>query len=94
MQKRKLIIMTRAVTIALFFVFTLLYCSGAVDITIKNATPVIVLPMLTAYAVFSSEQKSALIGLLIGICIDSVMIGAHCFNALFFTLAGCLVSLF
>lgn len=81
-------------TVLMFFIITILYLSDVIDISIKNATPMILLPMLTTFAIFSDIKFSALTGFLLGICIDSVMVGAYCFNAIVLMLIGVFSCLF
>ena len=58
--------------------------SGFVDISIKNATPVILVPLITAYSVNSSVGLCSIVGFLTGACMDSLTKGAYCFNTITF----------
>lgn len=80
----------------LTFVFVCLFFSiGAIDLSIKNATPFTVLSLLTAYALFVSPTRSAVVGLAVGIFLDSTSGSTHCFNSIalmLITLFVCLIA--
>ncbi len=92
MEKSKIWI--KAVNVIIFFVVTIIYCSAALPLTIGNATPFTVLPLLVGYAIFSTPAKSAIVGLLCGICVDSVASKAFSFNAITLMLIAMFVCLF
>lgn len=79
-----------------FLIFALLfighYSLGGI-LTVKNATPLLILPMLTAFSMFNDELAAALTGLTVGICMDGASSEAYCFNALTLLLIGLFTSL-
>lgn len=93
MLKMRSSIWVKAIIFAIFFVIIILHLSSAVDISIKNAVPFTVLPLLVAYSVFSTPLKSFFVGLVCGICVDSVAVGAYCFNTLCLMLTALIVCL-
>lgn len=80
------------ISFLLFFFAFIIHYNDTIDISIKNAVPIIILPLLTAFAMFSSPAVSATVGLIIGICMDGAASGALCFNAAVLMLAAVLVS--
>ena len=78
----------------LFIAAVLIHTTKIPDLSIKTAYPFLVLPLLAAFSFFHSPLSSALAGFLTGACIDSVATSAYCFNTLFLTVAGMLISLF
>ncbi len=78
----------------IFFIVTIVYCSGALPLTIGNATPLTVLPLLVGYSMFSTIGKSAMAGLLCGICVDAVASKVFSFNAIILMLIAVFVCLF
>ena len=78
--------------ILIFFIPLLFYYTGIFTLTIKNITPLLVLPILTSFSIFASPLKSAFVGLICGIFMDSCAIGSHCFNAILLLLIGTAVS--
>lgn len=93
MLKMRSSIWVKAIIFAIFFVIIILHLSSAIDISIKNAVPFTVLPLLVAYSVFSTPLKSFFVGLVCGICVDSVAVGAYCFNTFFLMLTALIVCL-
>ena len=75
-------------TILIFFGITILDSAKSFDISIKTATPFLLLPMLLAFAVFNSTTKSAVSGLILGACADSVASGSYCFNTIILLVIG------
>lgn len=92
MQKSKIWI--KVCNVFIFFIVTIVYCSGAAPLTIANATPFTVLPLLVGYSIFSTTGKSAIAGLLCGICVDAVAAKAVSFNAIILMLTAVFVCLF
>lgn len=76
----------------LFALVLLIHYSAGIDLSIKNAVPFAVLPLLTAFAVFSSPTVSAVTGLVVGIFMDSAANESLCFNAIFLMLAAVFVT--
>lgn len=62
-------------------------------ISIKTATPMLILPILTAFSVFGSVYSAALSGFLAGACLDSITSGSYCFNSIALLLVGVAVNL-
>lgn len=81
-----------AVSFFLFFGFFLLHYSVNLDISIKTATPIILLPLLTAFSMFSSPGTAAAVGLILGICMDGAASGVLCFNAVVLMLSATMAS--
>lgn len=77
----------------IFFFVCLFYSIGTISLKIGSATPFTVLPLLTAYAIFVSPQRSLIAGLLVGIYLDSTSGGTYCFNAVVLMLVSVLVCI-
>lgn len=78
----------------LFFLTFIIHYTDIIDLGIKNARPLIILPLLTAFAMFNKPLLSAAVGFLIGVCMDSGAAGALCFNAALLMLSAALISVF
>lgn len=76
----------------IFFAAVLLHTSEIIDISIKNATPILLIPLLTAFSVFSESGAAAVTGFICGAFLDSVTSGAYCFNTAVLMLIGFSVS--
>lgn len=77
----------------LIFLFAVLFhYTVAYSLSIKGITPLLILPILTAFSLYHSPLVSALTGLFAGIFMDACMIGSHCFNALVLMFVGVFVS--
>lgn len=94
MTDNKIKIAIKVFNAVLFFVVTMMYCSGAIPLTIKNATPFTVLPLLVGYSIFSTVGKSAAIGLACGVCVDAVASKVFSFNAIVLMLTATFICLF
>ncbi len=79
--------------IIVFSAVLLFDCNGFLSITIKNATPLLALPLITAFSIFATPQAGAVAGFIIGAVLDSVMAGSYCFNTIAFLLLGVAISL-
>ncbi len=82
-------------TAFLFFAVTIFDSAAGFSITIKSATPLVILPLLTAFSVFTDIKKAAFAGFLSGACVDSVARESYCFNTIALMLiatAVCLLS--
>lgn len=90
-KKRNLYV--SAANIFIFFFVIVFQISGAVDISIKTATPQILLPLLTAYAVFYPLPSCAVAGIVAGACLDGIVNGAYCFNTIVLFLISAAVCL-
>jgi len=78
-KKRWIFIITN---IVLFSAVILFETAQIADISIKTATPLLFLPLLTAFAVFSTALPAAAMGMLCGAFLDSVSYGSYCFNTI------------
>lgn len=79
--------------ILIFFLPLLFYYSGILTLSIKGATPLLVLPILTAFSFFHTPLCCAGVGLACGIFMDACALGSYCFNAIILLLIGAFVSL-
>lgn len=68
------------IQVAFAFLIILFTVTGAVDISIGHATPLLLIGMITAFSSFSKALPAAIMGFLAGACLDSVQSGAVCFN--------------
>ena len=82
------------------FLFNILIFAAAVTLnraemylSIKTATPMLILPLLTAFSVFGSVYSAALAGFLAGACLDSVTSDAYCFNSIVLVLLAVAIQL-
>ena len=66
--------------ILIFSVITLIQTSDILSLTVKTATPMLVLPLLCGYAFFSDIRRCIIAGLITGVFIDSVAYNTYCFN--------------
>lgn len=80
------------ISFLLFFLAFIIHYTDIIDISIKNARPIIIIPLLTAFAMFNGVGASAAVGLIIGIFMDSSASGAVCFNAAALMVSAALVS--
>ena len=76
-----------------FFIVIMFDSNGVVDISIKNATPLIVLPLFIAFVVFGSLRSAVVVGLILGALLDSTSGGTYCFNTICFLVIGVWVFL-
>lgn len=77
----------------LFFLVCCVYASGTISLQIGNAVPFTVLSLVAAYSLFATPQKSAVIGLIVGIFLDSTAGDTYCFNAIIIMLIAVFVNL-
>ncbi len=80
--------------ILLFSAVLIIHSVDVVDISIKGATPFLILPLLTAFSFFHTFAVSAVTGFICGAFMDSVASGSYCFNSLALMLIAAAVSLF
>ncbi len=66
--------------ILIFSFVILIQTSDILDLTVKTATPMLVLPLLCGYAFFADIRRCITAGLVTGIFIDSVAYNTYCFN--------------
>jgi rod shape-determining protein MreD len=82
MTKRKPFIAV-AVNILLLIVFFTMRHSGLAPLSIGQATPLILLPLVVSISIFYGENVGLLTGFLTGAFMDSVSADSSCFNTLF-----------
>lgn len=76
-------------TVFVFFAVIILnFSDGFSIISIKTATPFIILPVLCAYSLFSDIKRAAFAGFITGACADSVTSGSYCFNTIALLIIG------
>lgn len=80
------------ITISLFFTVTLCHTSEIIDISIKNATPMLLLSLITAFSFFSQLHSCVIMGLISGALIDSVAQKGYCFNTILFLIIAVAVN--
>ncbi|MEE1239536.1 MAG: rod shape-determining protein MreD [Acutalibacteraceae bacterium] len=80
------------ISFLLFFFAFIIHYTDIVDISIKNAQPIIILPLLTAFSMFNSVGASAAVGLIMGIFMDSCASGTVCFNAAVLMISAAMIS--
>ncbi len=90
-KKKHPIILT--LNILIFFSALLFHYTDAFSISIKGLTPLLILPILTAFSLFNSPLSSALTGLAAGVFMDACSVGSYCFNAIVLMLIGVFVCL-
>ncbi len=81
------------VNLVIFIFVCLFYSTGVISLSINSVTPFTVLPLLAAYSIFASVQKSAVVGLVVGIFVDSCAARTYCFNAIILMLICVFVCL-
>lgn len=79
--------------VLIFSILILLHYTDKTAINISGISPVLILPLLTAFSMFHSPLSSALTGLLAGIFMDASTIGSYCFNAIILLCLGTAISL-
>lgn len=79
--------------VLIFSILILLHYTDKTAISISGISPVLVLPLLTAFSMFHSPVVSAVTGLIAGVFMDSCTIGSYCFNAIALLCLGTAVSL-
>ena len=75
-------------TILIVFGIIILDSAKGFDISIKTATPFLLLSLLLAFTIFGNVMKSAVLGLILGACADSVASGSYCFNTIALLIIG------
>ncbi len=78
--------------ILIFFVSLLFYYTGILPLSIKGITPLLILPILTAFSIFNSPLMSAITGLLCGVFMDCNALNSYCFNAMVLLVLGTFVA--
>lgn len=80
------------VSCLLFFAVLIIHYSSAVDISIKNATPLAILPLIMAFSMFNEVTPSAFAGFATGLFMDGVTGRTLCFNTVFLMLGAVIIS--
>lgn len=80
------------INLAIFILLLILHFSGVTAVKISGASPLLIIPLLTAFSMFFDELYAAFTGLAAGICMDAFTSGTYCFNALSLMLLGLAVS--
>lgn len=80
------------INILIFFTSMLFYYTGILPLTIKGITPLLILPILTAFSIFNSPVVSAVTGLLCGVFMDANALDSYCFNAIALVIIGAFVA--
>ncbi len=79
--------------VLIFTAIILFDTSELADISIKTATPMLVIPLLCGYAFFANTWNCLIAGVITGAFIDSVSQGAYCFNTVALMILAVSVSL-
>lgn len=77
----------------LIIILFLLHYTQLLDITVYGVSPMLLLPFLVSFSIFTEEMPATFTGALIGIFADSSASGSSCFHTIFFFLTGFAVSL-
>ncbi len=93
MTDRKKTLLLGVINAAMFVVLILFHYNGVYTIKLGQANPLVVLSLLVAISMFSSELTSALTGFAVGIFMDSVASTPQGFHAILFFIIGLGVSL-
>ena len=83
---------TSIISFLLFFFCFILHYTDSFDISIKHAAPLALLPLLTAYSMFSPVGISAAVGIITGICMDGCSGSTACFNSIAMIIIAVFVS--
>lgn len=75
------------------FIIYLFHYTGLIDITIFHASPLILLPLTVAVAMFYNELTGLVFGVACGFAIDAVAASTSVFNTLLFMFIGFAVGL-
>ena len=76
----------------LIFFFSILFYYTSLNISIRGITPLMILPILTAFSFFHSPLCCAFTGLACGIFMDCCAIDSYCFNAIVLIIISVAVS--
>ena len=79
--------------VCIFALVIIFHTSEIADISIYNASPMLILPLLTAFSFFADLKQCVIAGLICGAFIDSVSQGAYCFNTIVLMLLSVFVYL-
>lgn len=89
-SKKREIPVTEIIIAAIVYLF---HYTGLIDITIMGASPIILLPITVAVAMFYNELTGLLFGLCCGFAMDAVAASTSVFNTLAFMFIGFLAGL-
>lgn len=78
--------------VLIFFASLLFYYAGILPLSIKGITPLLILPILTAFSIFNTPLVSAITGLLCGVFMDCNALDSYCFNAIILLVLGTFVA--
>jgi len=89
-EKKRKVPVPEIIIAALVYLF---HYTGLIDITIKGASPIILLPITVAVAMFYDELVGLLFGLCCGFAMDAVAASTSVFNTIAFMLIGFIAGL-
>lgn len=84
---------TVLINTGVFILLFLFHYSVSGSIAIKNATPFLMLPMLTAFSMFYSTSAAFWTGLACGIAADGIVNGTNIFSTIVLTVTAVMTSL-
>ena len=89
-NRRKILI----INVLVFSLVILFHISDIASLRIETATPLLILPLLTAFSIFNSPTKSVVMGLIAGAALDSVSLsfGFNTVCLMVLSLAVCLAA--
>lgn len=67
--------------------------SQIIDLSIKTASPMILIPLLCSFAFFSDLKRCVIAGLIAGAFVDSISYKSYCFNTILLMLIAVAVCL-
>ena len=81
------------ITFILFFLFIIQSSADSLNFSFKGIIPFILLPLLTAYSIFGNVKPCAIVGFVVGACVDSVANECFAFNTIVLMLTAVFVCL-
>lgn len=78
--------------VGLFFLFFLITYTDILDISIANASPMPLIPLIVTVGFYYGEWLGFSAGIICGIFVDAVTPHSVCFNTIFLLLVGCLTG--
>ncbi|MEE0947017.1 MAG: rod shape-determining protein MreD [Acutalibacteraceae bacterium] len=75
------------------FVLFIFHYTSLIDVTVRTASPFILLPLCVAVSMYYGEFTGLIFGLVCGIFCDSVSSGTVCFNTLILMLLGFFIGI-
>ena len=82
----------RLLKILIFTLVLLFYYADILTLSINGIAPLLILPIITAYSLFHSPIRSAVVATACGIFMDACVVGAFCFNAVVLLVIATFVS--